>query len=689
MKLLRARIENFRLLKNIELSFSTDKDRNLTVIRAANESGKTTLLTALQWGLFGDEALPDSGKNFRMSPLDLPSSTITVEIEYEIQTNTGVKKYCILRSLTEHVSNGVCTRDSISVKLFHMDPHGANHIDYPESRLREHLPRELREVFFTDGDRALNFIQGKLANQMKRVEEAIRSLLGLGVIEEAINHTRTVNIELNQKIKGAAGNREELLALSDRLNGYQLQRPKLEEKIRKTKEEKLNLEELADEANRKLSEALLNGNREDLERQRQSALKNRQSAERAAIDAARDHANLFKSELLGKHLLAEPFAEAKMVLDGLHKQGRIPNQTIPVLEDRLRQPVCICGESLDVNDLNGNRRRDHIQNLIEESRNSDAIQAKVTSLYYSAQELLSPIQERTWIDEYRRVFNRRQEASERCQEFGADEAEIEAKIAKMPDVDIRQLQITLNRYREQAREKQIEETRVNTQLEILVHTINNIAKKQDQLLQQDEKGMKIKAELDVLHDLQEVLKNALETMKTSVLQQVSERMNTLFLEMIGADPAQNSIIIRATITPDFRIVVLGRFEQALDPSQDLNGASRRALTIAFILALTQVSEVEAPNVIDTPLGMMSGFVKQAVLQIASQQSSQLILFLTHDEIKGCEDILDERAGRVYTLTNPAHYPKILVNDPGVDDIRVLLCDCDHQRDCSVCARRKR
>ena len=36
----------------------------------------------------------------------------------------------------------------------------------------------------------------------------------------------------------------------------------------------------------------------------------------------------------------------------------------------------------------------------------------------------------------------------------------------------------------------------------------------------------------------------------------------------------------------------------LNPDRDLNGASRRALTIAFILALTDVSEVEAPNTID-------------------------------------------------------------------------------------------
>jgi len=218
----------------------------------------------------------------------------------------------------------------------------------------------------------------------------------------------------------------------------------------------------------------------------------------------------------------------------------------------------------------------------------------------------------------------------------------------------------------------------------------NLKLEQTKLLQQDEKGEKFVSELEVANDLQNILTKSLETMKTKELEQVSQSMNAMFLEMIGADGSQRAIITRATITPEFRILTFGQYDHPLDPSQDLNGASRRALTIAFILALTQVSGVEAPNVIDTPLGMMSGYVKTSVLQIASRQSSQLILFLTHDEIKGCEDILDKFAGKIYTFTNPAHYPKILINDPDVDvnDSRVLLCECDHRHHCKICERRE-
>ena len=47
---------------------------------------------------------------------------------------------------------------------------------------------------------------------MERVEGAIRSLLGLSIIDDALNHTRKVKTDLNQKVRKNAGNQQELQA---------------------------------------------------------------------------------------------------------------------------------------------------------------------------------------------------------------------------------------------------------------------------------------------------------------------------------------------------------------------------------------------------------------------------------------------------------------------------------------------
>ena len=206
-------------------------------------------------------------------------------------------------------------------------------------------------------------------------------------------------------------------------------------------------------------------------------------------------------------------------------------------------------------------------------------------------------------------------------------------------------------------------------------------------MREQNKGARILSELEVTQDVMGVLQKSYEQITDEELGKVSGLMNTIFLEMIGADPEQGAIIQRAEISPEFDIIVYGPNNRTLNPDRDLNGASRRALTLAFILALTKISEVAAPNVIDTPLGMTSGYVKRSILRAAIRESTQLVLFLTHDEIAGCEEILDDSAGVVFTLTNPAHYPKMLVNDPGINERKVLRCPCNHRSECNICQRR--
>jgi len=68
MKLIRASFENFRLLKDVDIEFSTDPRRNVTVFSALRtESGKTTMLTALQWGILGC-LVCRRGRGYRLHP---------------------------------------------------------------------------------------------------------------------------------------------------------------------------------------------------------------------------------------------------------------------------------------------------------------------------------------------------------------------------------------------------------------------------------------------------------------------------------------------------------------------------------------------------------------------------------------------------------------------------------------------
>lgn len=188
-------------------------------------------------------------------------------------------------------------------------------------------------------------------------------------------------------------------------------------------------------------------------------------------------------------------------------------------------------------------------------------------------------------------------------------------------------------------------------------------------------------------DILAVIRGTIGVLQGETIDEVSEKMNAIFLAMIVADEEAGSVVKRVSLTRTHDIIVEGPGGRTIDPDMDLNGASRRALTLAFILALVQVSGVKAPNIIDTPLGMMGVEVRQAVLRYAALHSSQLIMFLTGSEVLGVEDLLDQFAGRVYTFSNAAHYPTKLLNDPGTDRMETLVCDCNHRQSCDLCARR--
>ena len=701
MKLLRAEFQNFRLLRDLELEFSSDPHRNLTVIRAANESGKTSILHGLQWALYGDGALPGKGEGFRLHPIDWDASDgkrvpITAMVEFELTTHRRVggelretrRRYRLVRSAFEDVDTQA--RSGSTVKLFALNDTGASPIDAPEALINDELPPKLRDVFFTDGDRALSFIEAdiNLSTKRERVQRAIRSLLGLGVIDDAIKHVRKSAAEANKKAKGV-GSGSDLNRVASRLETLENEREKLDSDLEDAKRQFGAFDEKVDEIDRKIATALQKGDKEKLRKDLEQAKGEIRQLDSQLAAANKEHSSLFRSRSIATDLLAPVLSRAFEKLEELHDQGKIPNTTIPVLEERLSAQICICGETLEPGDPGGDKRRAHIQKLINDSQRADEIQEIVTDLYYGAKPLQTSgnVGSSGWLDDYKKVVERRDGIQALRDEAGRKLRALELELDAIADTDIQGLRETRRQYKDQRDRYLSKQSAIETQLTGLRRDREELETERDRLLREQKRGAQVLAELEVTQDVMRVLQNAYDRITNEELQKVSDLMNSIFLEMIGADPEQGAIIQRAEISREFDIIVYGPNQRNLNPDRDLNGASRRALTLAFILALTKVSDVEAPNVIDTPLGMTSGFVKRSILRTAIRESAQLILFLTHDEIAGCEEIIDQAAGVVVTLTNPAHYPKMLVNDPRVEERKVLRCACDHRGECQLCQRR--
>ena len=714
MKLIRAEFENFRLLRNLMLDFSTDNVKKLTVIRAENQTGKTTTLNALQWAFYGEDGLPGKGKDYRLSPLDWDASDkmhvpISVQIEFEITnirrsrigTIETTERYRIVRSVRETLNGDGYERSESTVKLYQLTDEGNEPIDPPQALIHETLPLELKEVFFTDGDRALSFIEATatLRTKRERVEKAIRSLLGLGVIEAALRHVNNTASDLN-KIAKKIGDNDELTQITTKLEQLDEEIRDINNNLGDANLQFTEFDQKCIEIDKEIKAALSKGNKDELKRDLEQTKTRLKQIDSQQTEVNKEHSQLFESLALSRDLLAPLLESSLENLNELRDQGKLPSTTIPILEDRLMGTICICGESLDPNNTDGKHRRAHIQHLIEKSRKPDTLQRTLTELYFESRSL-NPHEvadNEHWCSKYAKIAKRRDELEMIRSEHGKELKAFEVQLDTIPDANIHGLRSTEQKYIAQRDRFSADLAKYETELENRKKEHRSLVATRNNLLTKQRRGIRTLARLEVINDIEQVLQNSYERITNEELNKVSALMNKLFLKMIGADTAHDSetisadpkhieIVQKTEISKDFDILVYGPNDRLLNPDQDLSGAARRALTLAFILALTKVSEVEAPNVIDTPLGMMSGYVKKSVFKTVIRESSQLVLFLTRSEIKDCEDIIDAEAGRVITLTNSSHYPRMLANDPQAKELKVLQCKCDHHQECQVCKRR--
>lgn len=711
MKLKSARIRNFRLLHDVLLEFSDQRDRPLTVIRAENGSGKTSTLIALRWVLYGKAGLDDP--SMRLSPTTWPDHEpcqISVQLDFSHTLYNRIagewvatkKDYRLVRSAVETPEINRPNRTEDRITLYQFTDAGLDKMDPPDLYVREMLPLEMKDIFFTDGDSALNFISPQLSASAKRdqVKDAIRSLLGVGILESAESHIVGAQRKYNGVVSKNAQS-QQLAKLSEQLVNAEAALDADEKRLREVDRQEEELARRFEDADKRLQSALEAGNYDELARQRELARRQLKESENSESALREQHRSILQDEQLSLAVIGTRLTTGFGELAKLHDAGIIPSGSVPVLAERLEIGTCVCGTPLTP----GSEARRNLEDLIEQQSTVNTKRKVLTELHNSTRVDLQRADTAasdwtTRLDSLERArLSNRKAAEAAQQQFQICEEKIH-RINKARLVEARKdrdaVQTALTAKKDERRDLQIS-------IDQKSRLVADLKPQCEKLRQQDDRLSEYTARLTVTEDMATVVKGVLEDLQHVYLQRVSDRMNSMFLEMVGADPTamsdgnsenKSQVFRAAEISSRYQIAVHSSENRTLNPEYELNGASKRALTFSFIWALTEVSQVTAPRIIDTPLGMMSGAVKKRVIELITAPSGnisdpekQVVLFLTRDEIRGTEDIIDQRAGRIYTFTNSDHYPVELVNRPDVDVAQILRCECNHRQSCHTCARK--
>ena len=700
MKLLSAHIKNFKLLEDVDLVFSTDPRRPLTVIRAENGSGKTSILYALRWAMYGRQGVP---ARMRFSAATNPvGRPITVQVRVEFTTTepyTGEElRYRLIRSCVETSrQDDKFSRTPDKLRLLRSTAAGEVDIEYgKEGTIKQLLPLHLANVFFTNGDDVQKFISsGDRAERERQraVHNAIRQLLGLDNVEAAEKQLTAIARSLKRKLANEGGEKlreatenlnrlEDLIAtLSDKQDKIMIRITAVDEQIRQDERE---LDSIRGVGDLETIQTRIQELRRDLDE-----LDDRESTIRHHMKS------LLLSEELSWRLLRTRLQEGVDYLDDLADRKVIPGAAIEVLTDRLELGICICGEDLQ----RGGDRYHHVQHLIEQQRLDGLEQQHLSTLWHVARQSLRAHQESASAENsfVNLAADLRQQYTEYIDIRRRKKQDLDAEQEKRSNIDVARVR-TLTERVSSNRSKRSRYDRHYGDLEGQIRGLEvdlGYAREQSRRAEkQATLNQSTRLRTAVAEDLRALANGALKTLKSVYVDRVSKRMNDLFLEIVGAEPdAETAVFTKVMINDRFDIVIHTQDGKTLDADYELNGASQRALTLSFIWALMQVAGREAPRIIDTPLGMTSGAVKRRTVELLTTPVEnidvpyQVVLLMTRSEIRDLEELLDERAGTIATLSCSKDYPRDLLHAWGKEAPSVKICTCNHRQICLICERR--
>ncbi|MFB4285072.1 AAA family ATPase [Nonomuraea sp. MTCD27] len=346
MKLLRLVLQDFRqFLGTQDLEFAFDTQENVTVVYGATGTGKTTLLNALTWVLYNsftpDFEQPERLVNDHFMASAPPgverSASVTLEFEHERS------RYLLQRRVTERQDH-TGRRERVNnpeddVSLTYTDEGGRNHVQRnPNDAIDRILPERLHQFFLFNGERIERLVD---PNAYEKIEGAIKTLLGLEVVERAIRHLPEARRRLEQELRQVGT--PEISRLTDEIDNLEARGEQLEEQLvtqrRNIAALDAELQEI-DSKLRSLEEArLLQEDRDRADAAFQEAKTRLRSLRELIAETINDRGFLAFTESLTD--------QAAGMFGELRTKREIPTpMKRQFVEDLLESGECICGTQL-------------------------------------------------------------------------------------------------------------------------------------------------------------------------------------------------------------------------------------------------------------------------------------------------------------------------------------------------------
>ena len=237
-------MNNFRqYVGKQKIEFSTDKEKNVTVLIGVNTSGKTTIIRAFEWCLYGkngfeDPVLLNSDVRSNMHVGDTQTTYVAVTFIHDDMQYILKRSFTYICSDRRTEGNDVVVtlnkKPDEDLTLEYLLQDGQTKINVEKNNIEESidrvLPADLSDYFFFGGER----ISG-IANRAD-LSKAVRGLMRLDVLEHSRDHLQAVVKKFNGMID-TSGNAAAQKA-RDSLDTYKKKKSVLQENLQNAEKER-------------------------------------------------------------------------------------------------------------------------------------------------------------------------------------------------------------------------------------------------------------------------------------------------------------------------------------------------------------------------------------------------------------------------------------------------------------------
>ena len=367
-------MKNFRQYLDARIEFAHDPSKNFTIIQGANGAGKTNLVNAITWCLFGEELHVDSKYKglplLNTTALD-ESDDELLEVKAEIQfIQSGGNKMVVTRS--SHFKKGkdgtikeMASPHSLAVMQLRgrdwLEPIYGDDAQYIINNL---IPPSIEEYFFFDGERMNDYFRETTG---KDIKGAVFEISQLELFERLIEHLAVRRSDFLKTTRGLSSRAEELTGfLQLHTRSLETDKQVLEELL----EKKSNAEKLE----REFSEKLKNSSLERIQQLEDQRDELKDDVERLENNIKEIEENRLK--LLHRYMPVlfsyDALLKTRNLIDGRREAGLIPPLFQRIfIESLLKKAKCICGSDISEKDEYSSGRRKKVETFLEASELSE------------------------------------------------------------------------------------------------------------------------------------------------------------------------------------------------------------------------------------------------------------------------------------------------------------------------------